>query len=124
MNSNLKKYCKLEIGQIMTTTVAQRFEHLISSLELDCSTFAKSIYATPIEIKRIINQKEKPSFDMLANILSKYPNISAEWLIIGKGSLWANEEVKKRDSKIEELRYIIELQKELLSSYDYPTPVA
>lgn len=108
----------------MTNTVAQRFEHLISTLELDYNSFAKSIYANPMDIKKIINNKGKPSFDMLANILLKYPNISAEWLIIGKGSIWANEEVKKRDSKIEELRYIIELQKELLSGYDYPTPVA
>lgn len=108
----------------MANTIAQRFEQLISSLELDCNSFAKSIYANPKDVKNIINQKEKPSFDMIVNILSKYPNISAEWLIVGKGSLWANEEILKRDLKIEELRYTIELQKELLSGFDYPTPVA
>jgi hypothetical protein len=98
----------------MTTTVAQRFEHLINTLELDCNSFSKSIYANHMDVKKIINHKGKPSFDMIANILSIYPNISAEWLIIGKGSVWANEEIKKRDSKIEELRYIIEIQKQLL----------
>lgn len=108
----------------MANTIAQRIEHLISSLELDCNSFAKSIYSNPKDVQNIINQKEKPSFDMLVNILSKYPDISAEWLIVGKGSLWANEEITKRDLKIEELRYIIELQKELLSGFDYPTPVA
>lgn len=108
----------------MTTTVAQRFEHLISSLELDCSTFAKSIYATPIEIKRIINQKEKPSFDILANILSKYPKVSAEWLLRGEGDIYRNKALEDYKGHLEELRYTIEIQRQLLDSYDFPTPVA
>lgn len=108
----------------MTNTIAQRFEHLISTLELDCNSFAKSIYANPIEIKKIINHKGKPSFDILTKILSQYPKVSAEWLLRGEGDINRNKALEDYKGHLEELRYTIEIQKQLLDSYDFPTPVA
>ncbi|WP_044171693.1 hypothetical protein [Flectobacillus major] len=108
----------------MTNTIAQRFENLISTLELDSNSFAKSIYANPMEIKKIINHKGKPSFDILTNILSKYPRVSAEWLLRGEGDIYRNKALEDYKGHLEELRYTIEIQKQLLDSYDFPTPVA
>ncbi len=108
----------------MTNTVAQRFEQLISTLELDYNSFAKSIYANPLDIKKIINHKGKPSFEMIANILSQYPKVSAEWLLRGEGDIYRNKALEDYKGHLEELRYTIEIQRQLLDSYDFPTPVA
>ena len=50
--------------------------------------FAESIGFAPQVISNIISgRKSKPSFDVLAAVLSTYVDVSAEWLILGSGSI-------------------------------------
>ncbi|MGX7688075.1 hypothetical protein ACWA1C_12985 [Flectobacillus roseus] len=108
----------------MTTTIAQRLEYLINTLELDFNTFAKSVHTNPIDVKKIINNQGNPSFDMITNILTQYSKVSAEWLLRGEGDLYRNKALEDYKGHLEELRYTIEIQRQLLDSYDFPTPVA
>jgi hypothetical protein len=117
----------------METTIAQRFERLITELKLNNNSFAKSIGVSATAISRVTNE---PGFKMISNTLDVYPSVSSDWLIKGEGDMFKVESVLSTDSDsklwerlfdryektIEDLRYTISLQKQLLGKHR-PAPV-
>lgn len=65
---------------------SQRFELLLSELSLNPLAFAKKLgYSRADKIYNVLNQKNKPSFDILADITRNFENINIEWLLTGIG---------------------------------------
>jgi transcriptional regulator with XRE-family HTH domain len=120
----------------METTIAQRFERLITELKLNNNSFAKSIGVSATAISRVTNGENEPGFKMISNTLDVYPSVSSDWLIKGEGDMFKVESVLSTDSDsklwerlfdryektIEDLRYTISLQKQLLGKHR-PAPV-
>ncbi|GAB3990483.1 hypothetical protein GCM10028807_17750 [Spirosoma daeguense] len=75
----------------MTTTINQRINQLIQALNMKSSAFADSIEKTPTAIYTILNGRNKPGYDILESILSRYPKINATWLITGEGEMFREE---------------------------------
>lgn len=50
--------------------------------------FAEEIHVQPSGISHIISGRNKPSLDFVIKMLEKYPFLSTEWLIFGKGSMY------------------------------------
>ncbi len=69
----------------------ERVKELIIYLDISISAFEKatgmSNNSIQTAIKRVSNLKD----DTLNTILIKYPEVSAEWLLTGKGSMFRNE---------------------------------
>lgn len=120
----------------METTIAQRFERLITELKLNNNSFAKSIGVSATAISRVTNGENEPGFKMISNTLDVYPSVSSDWLIKGEGEMFKVESTLSTDSDsklwerlfdryektIEDLRYTISLQKQLLGKHR-PAPV-
>lgn len=120
----------------METTIAQRFELLITELKMNNNSFAKSIGVSTTAVVSVISGRNKPGFELVANILSTYNNLNSDWLIKGEGDMFKVESVLSTDSDsklwerlfdryektIEDLRYTISLQKQLLGKHR-PAPV-
>jgi transcriptional regulator with XRE-family HTH domain len=53
--------------------------------------FADEIGVQPSGISHILSGRNKPSLDFILKMLTKYPWLSAEWLLFGKGSMTREE---------------------------------
>ena len=68
-------------------TVNQRFATLIQVLNLTKSGFAQSLDKTPSVVQHLIDGRNKPGYDLLYKVFEVYPNVSRDWLILGKGPM-------------------------------------
>jgi len=52
------------------------------------SQFAEEIGVQPSGISHIISGRNNPSLDFIIKMLEKYPYLSTEWLLFGKGTMY------------------------------------
>ncbi len=72
----------------------ERLLKFLNSQNLSSARFAEIIGVQPSGISHILSGRNKPGFDFIQKILSSYPSLNAEWLIIGKGNMFKNENVQ------------------------------
>lgn len=92
--------------------IIERLQKIIEHENLSVSAFARKIGVVDQTIRGIVVQKRnKPSFDMLVKILQTFNWLSAEWLIMGKGSMEKTKPTEKTDDSqqlIEFMKYLRE----------------
>ena len=59
------------------------------------SQFAEEIGVQPSGISHIISGRNKPSLDFILKMLEKYPFLSTEWLIFGKGEMYRDQSMQE-----------------------------
>lgn len=73
--------------------IADRLQELLTFWKLNPNQFAKELgYERPEKIYGILNKKFKPSFDTLMDIVKHYPQVNANWLLRGEGSMFMEDE--------------------------------
>jgi len=73
-------------------------ERLIEFLKAENKTsaqFAEEIGVQPSGISHILSGRNKPSLDFVLKMLEKYPFLSTEWLLFGKGDMYKDESMQK-----------------------------
>ena len=70
-----------------TTSPGQRFVQLIQELGLSKNAFAQSLGKTATVIQHLVDERNKPGFDLLSKVLEVYPNVSSDWLLLGQGTM-------------------------------------
>ena len=70
-----------------STSIGQRFTHLIKHLGLNKNTFAQSLDKTATVIQHLVDERNKPGYDLLCKVFEIYPNVSKDWLLLGQGSM-------------------------------------
>lgn len=71
-------------------TVSQRFAALISDLGITKNAFAKSLGRTATVVQHLLDGRNKPGFDLLETLFTVYPNVSKDWIMLGKGPRYTN----------------------------------
>lgn len=73
----------------MTTPVSigQRFTQLIQHLGLSKNAFAQSLDKTATVIQHLVDERNKPGYDLLCKVFEVYPNVSKDWLMEGAGPM-------------------------------------
>ena len=61
---------------------------LIETKELTFGKFADEIGVERSTMSHIKSDRSKPSLDMAKKVLERYPEVSAEWLILGRGPMF------------------------------------
>ena len=59
------------------------------------SQFAEEIGVQPSGISHIISGRNKPSLDFIMKMLEKYPFLSTEWLLFGKGEMYRDQSLQE-----------------------------
>ncbi|UPL51079.1 hypothetical protein [Hymenobacter sublimis] len=72
-------------------TVGQRFTALISHLGISKNAFAASLDKTATVIQHLVDERNKPGFDLLCKVFEVYPSVSKEWLLQGIGPMLTEE---------------------------------
>lgn len=73
---------------VKTTTVGQRFSQLIQALGMSKNAFALSLDKTATVIQHIVEERNKPGFDLLCKVFEVYPNVSKDWMLEGFGQMY------------------------------------
>ncbi|WP_133272590.1 hypothetical protein [Hymenobacter radiodurans] len=71
------------------TTVGQRFAQFIAYLGISKNAFAASLDKTATVIQHLVDERNKPGFDLLCKVFEVYPNLSKDWLLQGTGPMVA-----------------------------------
>lgn len=71
--------------------INRRIRRIIDHYQLEQKEFAKFIGVTNSTISVTVNELKPAGAKVILNILEKYPNISSEWLIRGRGNMFLEE---------------------------------
>jgi len=69
-----------------------RIVKFMSQEGLSATKFADEIGVQRSSISHILSGRNNPSFEFIQKILSRYKSISAEWLILGTGTMYKKAE--------------------------------
>jgi len=75
------------------TTVGQRVSELIAQLDISKNAFAMSLDKTATVVQHLVDERNKPGFDLLCKIFEIYPNVSKDWLMLGTGSMFVTKDL-------------------------------
>lgn len=67
--------------------IDQRFAQLIQQFGLTKNSFAISLGKTASVIQHLIDGRNKPGYDLLCKVFEIYPNVSRDWLLLGRGPM-------------------------------------
>ena len=70
-------------------SVGKRFIQLIQHLGLSKNAFAQSLDKTATVIQHLVDERNKPGYDLLCKVFEMYPNVSTDWLLLGQGPMMA-----------------------------------
>ena len=71
-----------------------RLLKFLNSQQLSSARFAEIIGVQPSGISHILSGRNKPGFDFIQKILTSYPSLNAEWLIMGKGNMFKSDNIQ------------------------------
>ena len=72
--------------------IDQRFGQLIQQFGLTKNSFAISLGKTASVIQHLIDGRNKPGYDLLCKVFEIYPNVSRDWLLLGRGPMLVSGE--------------------------------
>lgn len=72
-------------------SIGQRFIQLIQHLGLSKNAFAQSLDKTATVIQHLVDERNKPGYDLLCKVFETYPNVSKDWLLLGQGAMLKSE---------------------------------
>lgn len=71
--------------------IKERILEFLKSENKSSAHFAQEIGVQPSAISHIISGRNKPSLDFVMKMINKYPFLSSEWLLFGKGSMYPDK---------------------------------
>ena len=69
----------------------ERILKFLAEGQISSSKFADEIGVQRSSVSHILSGRNNPSFDFIQKILNKYNNVSADWLIMGKGEMFTEQ---------------------------------
>jgi hypothetical protein len=73
-------------------SIGQRFTQLIQHLGLSKNAFAQSLDKTATVIQHLVDERNKPGYDLLCKVFEVYPNVSKDWLMEGAGPMLKSDD--------------------------------
>ena len=68
----------------------QRLQQFLAAENINQSQFADTIGVARASISHILAGRNKPGFDFIESMALHYPALNLEWLITGRGRMYAN----------------------------------
>lgn len=65
----------------------ERIQQLLKETGLTATRLADEISVERSGISHILSGRNQPSYDFMIRLLNRYPDLSAEWLLTGKGPM-------------------------------------
>lgn len=72
---------------VAAPSIDRRFAQLIQQFGLTKNSFAISLGKTASVVQHLIDGRNKPGFDLMCKVFEVYPNVSRDWLLLGRGPM-------------------------------------
>jgi transcriptional regulator with XRE-family HTH domain len=66
----------------------ERIQLILKTKDISASKFADEIGVQRSSISHILSGRNNPSLDFIQKILKRFPDISPDWILTGKGSMY------------------------------------
>lgn len=66
----------------------ERLLKFLNTIQLSSSKFAEEIGIQPSGVSHILSGRNNPGYDFIVKILTRFPELNSEWLILGKGEMF------------------------------------
>jgi transcriptional regulator with XRE-family HTH domain len=73
----------------------ERIIEFLKAENKSSAQFAEEIGVQPSGISHIISGRNKPSLDFVIKMLEKYPFLSTEWLLFGRGNMYNDQSMQE-----------------------------
>ena len=93
--------------------MVERIKQIIEYYELSPASFAEQIGINRSNLTHIFSGRNQPSLELAKKILHYYPDIKTEWLIMGVGNMFKNNEDKELQLQLQNERKKYEEHKEV-----------
>ena len=80
--------CKKSITFVIMENIEKRLEYFIANQGYNYSQFADLIGVQRSSISHIITGRNKPSYDFLRKMFNAFPELNADWLVMGRGRMF------------------------------------
>ena len=79
----------------------ERLRRFMSAEAMNSTQLANELNIQASGISHILSGRNKPSYDFVTKLLTKFPNLNPDWLILGKGPMHRDEiRPSKKDTTI------------------------
>ena len=102
--------------------IDQRFAQLIQQFGLTKNSFAISLGKTASVVQHLIDGRNKPGYDLLCRVFEIYPNVSRDWLLLGRGPMLVGGEPAVKAAPPAAKISVLELPLEPIDLTDVETP--
>ena len=75
----------------MATEIRDRLSEILAHNQMSSSAFADFLEIQRSNMSHYLSGRNKPGVDILQKILDKFPDINAEWLLLGRGEMSKTE---------------------------------
>lgn len=75
----------------------EKFKKILEKENLQPRELAAKLGVQPSAISHILNGRNNPGVAILQNVMTAFPNINPEWLMLGKEPMYKNEKALQRD---------------------------
>ena len=77
------------------TSMNTRLKQFLAAENITQAQFADNINVVRASVSHVLSGRNKPSYEFILSIMTKYPKLNIEWLMFGKGKMY-------KDSQMEE----------------------
>lgn len=71
-----------------------RLKQFLSAENISQSQFADTLKVTRASVSHVLSGRNNPSYDFIQEIMTAYPRLNMEWLILGKGKMYKDDNVR------------------------------
>ena len=72
----------------MITIMNTRLKQFIAAENISQSQFADTIKVVRASVSHVLSGRNNPGYEFIRAIMTAYPNLNMEWLILGKGRMY------------------------------------
>ena len=69
----------------------ERLRRFMKAENLNSTSLAQNLNIQASGISHILSGRNKPSYDFVTKLLTNFPNLNPDWLLLGKGPMHRDE---------------------------------
>jgi transcriptional regulator with XRE-family HTH domain len=93
--------------------INERVRMIINSQNLTASAFADKIGVQRSNVSHVLSGRNKPSFEFIEKLLNAFPNVSSDWLILGKTQDKSINKIEEPEA-VKEVVQLVETNKKVV----------
>lgn len=74
-----------------------RLKQFLSAENISQSQFADTLKVTRASVSHVLSGRNNPGYDFIQEIMTAYPRLNMEWLILGKGKMYKDDIVSHQE---------------------------